>query len=88
MALVDAGGPVMLALFVIGGLNTVVSLVYYLRVAKTMCMDPEPETRGPVTVPFLPAVYIFAVALPVILLGVMPERLARWAELAGMQLFM
>ena len=47
-SLVDAGGPWMMGLLVIAGVNTVVSLIYYLRVAKVMCMDPEPETRGPV----------------------------------------
>ena len=34
-------------LLVIGGLNTAISLFYYLRVVKTMTMDPEPETRLP-----------------------------------------
>ena len=32
----------MLTLLVIGGLNTVISLFYYLRVVKTMTIDPEP----------------------------------------------
>jgi NADH-quinone oxidoreductase subunit N len=88
MALVDAGGPLMMTLLVLGGVNTVLSLIYYLRVAKKMCMDPEPESRGPVTMPFLPAVYILVVTIPVVLIGLIPERLAHWAELAGLQLFM
>jgi len=33
-ALVDAGGPLMITLLAIAGLNTVISLIYYLRVAK------------------------------------------------------
>ncbi|HEY2759750.1 MAG TPA: NADH-quinone oxidoreductase subunit N, partial [Pirellulales bacterium] len=36
---------VMLSLLVIGGLNTALSLFYYLRVIKTMAIDPEPADR-------------------------------------------
>ena len=51
-SLVEAGGPLMMFLFVAAGLNTAISLVYYLRVAKTVCMDPEVvdlwlDTTGP-----------------------------------------
>ena len=88
MALVDAGGPVMISLLVVGGLNTVLSLIYYLRLAKIMCMDPEPESRGPVTMPFLPVIYILLVSIPVVLLGIFPEKLAHWAQLAGLQVLM
>ena len=63
-ALVDAGGPWMIGLLVIAGINTVISLIYYLRVAKVVCMDPEPETRGPVSLGVLPATYVLVVALP------------------------
>jgi NADH-quinone oxidoreductase subunit N len=62
----------LLALFVIGGLNTVVSLFYYLRVVKVMTLDPEPEHRLPVEVPMasLPGAFLAAVALPVAVFGV------------------
>ena len=43
--------PLLLTLLVIGGLNTVISLFYYLRVVKVMALDPEPEDRLPVCVP-------------------------------------
>ena len=39
-SLVAAGGPVMIGLFVIGGINSVISLVYYLRVVKVMTVHP------------------------------------------------
>ena len=39
---------VMLTLLVVGGLNTALSLFYYLRVVKTMAIDPEPADH-PVT---------------------------------------
>ena len=44
-ALADAE---MWTLLVIGGLNTAISLFYYLRVVKIMTIDPEPENRLPV----------------------------------------
>ena len=36
---------VMLTVLVVGGLNTAISLFYYLRVVKTMAIDPEPADR-------------------------------------------
>jgi NADH-quinone oxidoreductase subunit N len=87
-ALVDAGGPWMISLFVIAGVNTVVSLVYYLRVAKTICIDREPAGRGPVSLGVLPSVYVFVVALPVLVYGIVPETLAEWARQASEQLLM
>ena len=41
----------LLSLLAIGGLNTVLSLFYYLRVVKVMVLDPEPEGREAPTVP-------------------------------------
>jgi NADH-quinone oxidoreductase subunit N len=87
-ALVDAGGPWMMGLFVIAGVNTVVSLIYYLRVAKVVCMDPEPENRGPVSIGVLPATYILIVALPVLIYGIVPDRLTEIAHQAAAQLMM
>ena len=78
----------MISLLVIGGLNTVLSLIYYLRLAKIMCIDPQPDSRGPVTMPFLPVVYILLVSIPVIVLGIFPEKLAHWTHLAGLQVLM
>ncbi len=37
--------PQLYTLLVIGGLNTVLSLVYYLRVVKVMTIDAEPQDR-------------------------------------------
>jgi len=73
---------------VIAGLNTVISLIYYLRVAKTVCMDPEPETRGPVSLGLLPAAYVLLVALPVLYYGILPQTLTHWAQQASAQLLM
>lgn len=84
MSLVEAGGPVMMTLLVVGGINTVLSLYYYLRVAKVVCIDPEPESRGPVSMPMLPVAFILLVSLPVVILGLIPETLANWARMAGL----
>ena len=86
-ALYMAGGPLMIFVLVAAALNTVISLVYYLRLAKTMCMDAEPDTRGPVSLGFLPATYVLVLALPVLVLGVLPDGLAHWADQAVSQLF-
>jgi NADH-quinone oxidoreductase subunit N len=42
---VGAEAPLMRVLLVVGGLNTVVSLFYYLRVLKVMTFDQLPEGR-------------------------------------------
>ncbi|MGD9635634.1 MAG: NADH-quinone oxidoreductase subunit N, partial [Pirellulales bacterium] len=87
-ALVDAGGPIMMTLLVIAGFNTVISLIYYLRVAKTVSIDPEPETRGPVTLGILPAFYVLIVAIPVLYFGMRPAWLLEFAHQATQQLFL
>jgi NADH-quinone oxidoreductase subunit N len=74
-------------LLVIAGLNTVVSLYYYLRVVKIMTMDPEPESRRPFALSFLPATYVVLVSLPVVILGIWPESLNTLARIATRQLF-
>jgi NADH-quinone oxidoreductase subunit N len=87
-ALVDAGGWWMIALLVIAGFNTAISLVYYLRVAKTVCIDPEPSTRGAVAIGFLPATYVLLISLPVFYYGINPRTLFEWANAASAQLLM
>jgi NADH-quinone oxidoreductase subunit N len=87
-ALVDAGGPLMIALLVIAGLNTVISLIYYLRVAKVVCIDPEPANRGPVTLGLLPTAYVLVVAIPVLVYGIRPDRILEIARQATEQLMM
>ena len=84
-ALVDAR---MWTLLVIGGLNTVISLFYYLRVIKTMTLDPEPEDRLPVSLPLssVAGVYLVAVTLPVLVLGLWGNGLIEWARAAASHL--
>jgi NADH-quinone oxidoreductase subunit N len=63
---------VMLVLLVVGGLNTVISLFYYLRVLKVMTFDPPPEDRAGEAFPLvsLPGAVVTALAVPVLVLGV------------------
>lgn len=84
---VSAGAerPLMLVLLIVGGLNTVVSLFYYLRVLKVMTFDPPPEDRA--TEPFplvsLPGAVVTALVLPVVALGLFWSGLYAAAQLAG-----
>jgi len=74
-------------LLVIAGLNTVISLVYYLRVVKIMTTDPEPEQVRPAEIAFIPGTYIVAITVPVVLLGIAWDQLNRWTLAASSQLF-
>lgn len=60
----------LLWLLVIGGVNTAISLFYYLGVVKVMTIDPEPQERLPVNFPVisLPGMYLLAITLPTALL--------------------
>ncbi len=59
-------------LLIIAGLNTAVSLFYYLRVVKVMTIDPEPEDR--LAVDFSPlsaeTIYVFTAASAVVVFGI------------------
>ncbi len=81
-ALVDAG---LLSLLVIGAVNTLLSLFYYVRIIKIMVFDPEPESRPAPTVPLgsLAGVFLMLVTLPVVVLGVWWDPLFAWAWVAA-----
>jgi NADH-quinone oxidoreductase subunit N len=77
--------PLMLVLLVLGGLNTVISLFYYLRVLKVMTFDPPADGRyveSPWSTVFSSG-FITAVALPVVVLGILWGGLYGFAQLAG-----
>jgi NADH-quinone oxidoreductase subunit N len=77
--------PLMLVLLVLGGLNTVLSLFYYLRVLKVMTFDPPPADRPTEAFPLvsLPGAFVTAVAVPVVVLGVFWAGLYAAAQMAG-----
>jgi NADH-quinone oxidoreductase subunit N len=86
-ALVDAGGPWMTMLLVVAVLNTALSLVYYLRVVKTVCLDAPPDDL-PTDRPERSLQLLLAIgAAPIVLLGLAPEWLASVANAACRGLF-
>ncbi len=80
MTQVPAFRSVMLTLLVVGGLNTALSLFYYLRVIKTMAIDPEPVDRPAkgFSLVSLPGAYIVLVTLPVLVLGIFWDQFYTW----------
>ena len=72
-----------------GGLNTVISLFYYLRVAKTMCIDIRPADAPAVTIAASssPGMYVMLVSGMVVLLGVVVNPLSTVALHAAQSLF-
>ncbi len=71
----------------IAGLNTAISLYYYLRVVKIMTIDPEPDTRRPASMSFIPGTFIVLITAPIVILGVWPDSLNALARIATGQLF-
>lgn len=79
-----------LTLLVIGGLNTALALVYYLRVIKVMTIDAPSESRPPVefSLVSLSGAYLVLITLPLVLLIVDWNVLTRWTLEACRQLVM
>jgi NADH-quinone oxidoreductase subunit N len=72
---------IMWAILVIGGLNTVIALFYYLRVLKAMFLAPRPLGARRVEAPFMPVgVYTLMVSVPVLALGIFVDQLSRTAH--------
>lgn len=81
----SAERPMMLVLLVVGGLNTVVSLYYYLRVIKVMTFDPPPagRTTEAFSLVSIPGAFVTALVVPVVSLGIFWSGLHAFALLAG-----
>jgi NADH-quinone oxidoreductase subunit N len=80
------------ALLVIGGLNTVVALIYYAKVLKVMVLEkPLEEVEGaPVALlptPALQNAYAIALALLVFVLGIFWGPLSETSRVQGVQTF-
>ena len=82
-ALMDAQ---LFGLLVIGGVNTFLSLFYYLRVARVMIIEAEPDDRPAPRIPLasLPGVYCAALALPILVLGILWGGLFAWGQSAAL----
>ncbi|MEZ6111164.1 MAG: NADH-quinone oxidoreductase subunit N [Pirellulaceae bacterium] len=62
----ETGQTYLVVLLVAGGINTAISLVYYMRVVKVMTIDGEPESRLPFQVGLLPVAYTVLLTIPVV----------------------
>ena len=83
------GHAYLIALLVVGGVNTVISLFYYLRVIKVMTIDPEPQDAlpGQTTLLSLQGAYIVVITIPVLLLIINWDTLNSWTQAATQQMF-
>jgi NADH-quinone oxidoreductase subunit N len=75
----------LIVLLVVGGLNTALSLFYYLRVVKLMTMGQEPDHRPPLEIPFfsLRNAYLLVLTVPVVGLIVYWEGISSMAIAAA-----
>jgi len=79
----------MWALLGIGGLNTVLSLFYYLNVLKTMYLSERPVTARVATFPAMSSAgfYVLLVTLPILYLGIDVRMVSNAARRAAEVLF-
>jgi len=84
---VTDSGPVLsaksifyLSLAVIAGINTAISLYYYMRIAKVMVFS-RPKEEGPFTIPAFDQAYILLLTLPVVLLIIQFAPIIKLVEL-------
>ncbi|PHS07515.1 MAG: hypothetical protein COA78_13455 [Blastopirellula sp.] len=70
----------LLVLLIVGGLNSAISLYYYLRIVKVMTIDPEADDTAPMQRPLgmLQNSYLLLMTVPVALLIVDWEFLNVW----------
>lgn len=82
----------MYALLVVGGLNTVLSLFYYVKVLKVMVLDKSlDEVEGrpaqPLIVPSLPGAFLSVLAVIVLVLGIFWDPLYQASGSDGVRSF-
>ena len=80
----------LVVLLAIGGINTAISLFYYLRVVKVMTIDPESDAlsthEGP-AIGLVPLSFVVLLTVPVALLILNWNQLTAWSFAAAQQLF-
>jgi len=83
-ALVARGGSFMIALAVVGVLNSTVSLYYYARVLKTMYFEAAPEQSGDTELPLykLHTTLLALLAAPTVALCAVWQPLARFVDVS------
>jgi NADH-quinone oxidoreductase subunit N len=85
----SGAGFYLMLLLVVGGINTAISLFYYLRVVKVMTIDPEPRDRPPFAYSdvSLAGAYLWLITLPTLALMIYPSGLTALARAAAEHLF-
>jgi NADH-quinone oxidoreductase subunit N len=86
-SLAEAGNTVTNILLAVAVLNTAVSMAYYLRVVRTMFLDPASDGASPAAIPRAGLVLLLVAAAPIVLFGLAPGPLAAAAEAAAHGLF-
>ena len=82
------GQVYLLVLLIVGGLNTAISLFYYLRVVKVMTIDPEATTApSQWSMVSVSGAFIAIVTAPLLLLYFFWNDLGVWAMTATRDLF-
>jgi NADH-quinone oxidoreductase subunit N len=78
----------MIVLLVVGGLNTAISLFYYVRVVKVMTLEEESSLRpaGSFSLASIPGAFVVLVTVPVLVLGLFWNELYRLATDAATHL--
>ncbi|QDT55437.1 NADH-quinone oxidoreductase subunit N [Caulifigura coniformis] len=64
--------PLMWGVLAIAGLNTVISLFYYVRVLKAVFINPRPIGERRIATPAAAAAFTVLLAVPIIILGASP----------------
>jgi NADH-quinone oxidoreductase subunit N len=74
----------LIVLLVVGGMNTAISLFYYLRIARVMVIEDEPADRQPFVYPevSLQGAFVCLLTAPAVLLIFDWETLSQWAQAA------
>jgi NADH-quinone oxidoreductase subunit N len=62
----------MWVVLIFAGINTVISLFYYIRVIKAVCIEHPTETTRRVHVPAAMSSYVLLITIPIIVLGMTP----------------
>ena len=86
----DTGNIHLIVLLVIGGINTAISLFYYLRVVKVMTIDAEDDSvaaRPIGLIPIIGGAFIFALGVPIVTLLIYFDHLNKFAQWGAGQLF-
>jgi NADH-quinone oxidoreductase subunit N len=87
-AYLETGDVYLIVMLSMGGLNTAISLFYYLRIVRTMTIEGEPETRTPFQVPMSNVGYIAFISIPTFFLILGWDGISRMAIAAASHLLM